>query len=95
MKQDSKQREKFERRITEELTRIFTETDSFYFSPTGDITNTLQRQCNRDTSPQHMSSSDSENINLKIIDDRFFWNKSMLQDIINLNVCIYFSVYRK
>ncbi|XP_034249540.1 phosphatidylinositide phosphatase SAC2 isoform X2 [Thrips palmi] len=83
VKQDSKQRERFERRITEELTRIFTETDSFYFSPTGDITNTLQRQCNRETSSSQMS--DTEETNLKMIDDRFFWNKSMLQDIINLN----------
>ena len=81
IKQDSRQ--KFERRITEELTRIFTETDSFYFSPHGDITNTLQRQCIGDTFQNHM---DVKQRTLESVDDRFFWNKHMLQDILNLEV---------
>ncbi|KOX67473.1 Phosphatidylinositide phosphatase SAC2 [Melipona quadrifasciata] len=40
-----KDKEKFEKRILEELNKIFTETDSFYFCQTGDITNSLQRLC--------------------------------------------------
>ncbi|KAE8740674.1 hypothetical protein FOCC_FOCC013822, partial [Frankliniella occidentalis] len=83
-RQDSKQREKFERRITEELVRIFTETDSFYFSFTGDITNSLQRQSSSSSNIKQ-SASDHGSINLNTIDDRFFWNKHMLQDILNLN----------
>ncbi|XP_046383561.1 phosphatidylinositide phosphatase SAC2 isoform X1 [Ischnura elegans] len=72
---DSKDRERFERRILEELHKIFTETDSFYFSLTGDLTNPLQRQYNMKT----------EGIPLwKRVDDRFFWNRNMLDDVIKL-----------
>ena len=77
-RRDSKDREKFERRILEELQRIFTETDSFYYCLDGDLTNTLQRQCEfKERSRDSM---------WRCVDDRFFWNKHMLQDIISLNV---------
>ncbi|XP_073970168.1 phosphatidylinositide phosphatase spermathreecae isoform X3 [Rhodnius prolixus] len=75
IRRDVKEREKFERRILEELMRVFTETDSFYFcaGPPGsreaDLTNCLQKQ--------HSERSDT--------DDRFFWNRFMLKDIIDLN----------
>lgn len=73
-----KDKEKFERRILDELHKIFTETDSFFFCQTRDITNSLQRLCEKEA---------DEKIPLwKVVDDRFFWNKFMLQDIINLNV---------
>ncbi|CAA9999838.1 unnamed protein product [Nesidiocoris tenuis] len=74
LKKDGKEREKFEKRILDELSRIFTDTDSFYFcvGPPGskqcDLTNCLQKQ-NPDAS----------------IDDRFFWNKFMLKDILEMN----------
>lgn len=58
---------KLEKRISEELHKIFDETDSFYYSPDSDITNTLQRkECGTH-------------------DERFFWNKHMLSDIMKLN----------
>ncbi|KAF6209113.1 hypothetical protein GE061_014856 [Apolygus lucorum] len=74
LKKDIKDKEKFEKRILDELSRIFTDTDSFYFcvGPPGskqcDLTNCLQKQ-----------SPDAS------IDDRFFWNKFMLKDIIEMN----------
>ncbi|CRL06388.1 CLUMA_CG019050, isoform A [Clunio marinus] len=58
---------KLEKRISEELHKIFDDTDSFYYCPDVDITNTLQRK----ESGSH--------------DDRFFWNKNMLSEIIKLN----------
>ncbi|XP_012136288.1 phosphatidylinositide phosphatase spermathreecae isoform X2 [Megachile rotundata] len=76
-----KDKERFERRILEELNKIFTETDSFYFCQTGDITNSLQRLCIAE------SQQNEEELNRPLwqrVDDRFFWNKHMLQDIINL-----------
>jgi hypothetical protein len=84
---DSKDREKFERRILEELQRIFTETDSFYYCLDSDLTNSLQRQCD-------LKENDKEFLNKsfwRTVDDRFFWNKHMLQDIISLNVSISYS----
>lgn len=85
-RRDSKDREKFERRILEELQRIFTETDSFYYCLDGDLTNSLQRQCD-------LKEKNKEFLNNKglwrTVDDRFFWNKFMLQDIISLNVSIF------
>lgn len=58
---------KLEKRISEELHKIFDDTDSFYYSLDSDITNTLQRKesgCR---------------------DERFFWNKWMLSEIMKLN----------
>ncbi|XP_035729090.1 phosphatidylinositide phosphatase SAC2-like isoform X2 [Vespa mandarinia] len=76
-----KDKEKFEKRILEELNKIFTETDSFFYCETGDITNSLQRLC--------VAEIEETKSNLykplwQRVDDRFFWNKHMLQDIINL-----------
>ncbi|XP_043274983.1 phosphatidylinositide phosphatase SAC2 isoform X2 [Venturia canescens] len=78
----AKDKEKLERRILEELTKIFTETDSFFFCQNGDITNSLQRQCAYKKS--RLNHGDQEEPIWKRIDDRFFWNKHMLQDIIDL-----------
>lgn len=58
---------KLEKRISEELHKIFDDTDSFYYSSDSDITNTLQR---KETGKP---------------DDRFFWNKHMLSEIMKLN----------
>ncbi|KAG1678103.1 Phosphatidylinositide phosphatase SAC2 [Nymphon striatum] len=76
-KNDSKDREKFERRITDELIKTFTDTDSFYYSVTGDLTNSIQRQYQ-----QKQKDTEGKYIPLwQRIDDRFFWNKEMLQDL--------------
>ncbi|XP_017849082.1 phosphatidylinositide phosphatase SAC2 isoform X1 [Drosophila busckii] len=62
-----------EGRITEELHKIFDDTDSFYFSFDCDITNNLQRHEIKATDPQPQP------------DERFFWNKHMIRDILELN----------
>jgi hypothetical protein len=36
--------ERFERRIVDEICKMFNDSESFYFSLTGDITNSVQRQ---------------------------------------------------
>ncbi|XP_011304045.1 phosphatidylinositide phosphatase SAC2 isoform X2 [Fopius arisanus] len=78
-----KDKEKFERRILEELNKVFGETDSFFFCQNGDITNCLQRQ--RENEEKSKGMGEKEKPLWKTVDDRFFWNKYMLQDLINLN----------
>ena len=48
----SKVAERFERRIIEEISKMFNGSDSFYFSLTGDITNSLQRQASYKVDPR-------------------------------------------
>ena len=60
--------------ILQELYKMFNETDSFYYSLTADLTNSLQRQQKQQIS--------NKNIPLwKRVDDRFFWNKVMLEPL--------------
>lgn len=60
---------RIEKRITEELHKIFDDSDSFYFCFESDITNNLQR---------HNGQNE--------LDERFFWNMHMIEDILKLNV---------
>ncbi|XP_069001260.1 phosphatidylinositide phosphatase SAC2 isoform X2 [Embiotoca jacksoni] len=74
---ENKEKERLERRLLDELYKVFMDSDSFYYSMTYDLTNSVQRQ------------GDSEKSSLplwKQVDDRFFWNKHMIQDLINLQV---------
>uniref|UniRef100_A0A1A8LAP1 Inositol polyphosphate-5-phosphatase F n=1 Tax=Nothobranchius pienaari TaxID=704102 RepID=A0A1A8LAP1_9TELE len=74
---ENKEKERLERRLLEELYKVFMDSDSFYYSITYDLTNSVQRQ----------GDSDKSGLPLwKQVDDRFFWNKHMIQDIINLQV---------
>lgn len=41
---ESKEKERLERRLLDELYKIFMDSDSFYYSLTYDLTNTVQRQ---------------------------------------------------
>ncbi|KAG8320968.1 Phosphatidylinositide phosphatase SAC2 [Homalodisca vitripennis] len=75
-----KDKEKYERRVVEELHRVFTDTDSFYFCVDGagqpaDLTNTLQRHCELTPATPRWRN----------VDKRFFWNKYMLKEILLLN----------
>lgn len=70
----NRERDKYERRLLDELLKMFNDTDSFYFSPTGDLTNTMQRQVEQ---PQHPADMP----HWKRLDDRFFWNREMLHDL--------------
>ncbi|GIY91570.1 phosphatidylinositide phosphatase SAC2 [Caerostris extrusa] len=58
---------------------MFTDTDSFYYSFTGDLTNSIQRQYYQSKDPEY-----KEKPLWKRIDDRFFWNKFMLSELISL-----------
>ena len=58
---------------------MFNDSSSFYVCPGGDLTNSVQRQRTRDT-----TSSDTPL--WAAADDRFFWNKFMLQDLISQKV---------
>ena len=59
---------------------MFNETNSFYFSWTGDLTHSVQRQQKQ---KQHFEKQDIRLIPLwKRVDDRFFWNKFMLKSLI-------------
>uniref|UniRef100_A0A7N4V5N4 Inositol polyphosphate-5-phosphatase F n=1 Tax=Sarcophilus harrisii TaxID=9305 RepID=A0A7N4V5N4_SARHA len=72
---ESKEKEKLERRLLEELLKMFMDSESFYYSLTYDLTNSVQRQ------------SVCENKNLPLwqnVDERFFWNKYMLKDLIEI-----------
>ncbi|XP_068183007.1 phosphatidylinositide phosphatase SAC2 isoform X2 [Antennarius striatus] len=74
---ENKEKERLERRLLDELYKIFMDSDSFYYSPTYDLTNSVQRQGELDTSSLPL---------WKQVDDRFFWNKHMIQDLIDLQV---------
>uniref|UniRef100_A0A8C4T3X1 Inositol polyphosphate-5-phosphatase F n=1 Tax=Erpetoichthys calabaricus TaxID=27687 RepID=A0A8C4T3X1_ERPCA len=72
---ENKEKERLERRLLEELLKIFMDSDSFYYSLTYDLTNTVQRQSERDGRDVPLWQK---------VDDRFFWNKHMLEDLLNL-----------
>ncbi|XP_061491816.1 phosphatidylinositide phosphatase SAC2 isoform X1 [Rhineura floridana] len=73
---ESKEKERLERRLLEELFKMFMDSDSFYYSLTYDLTNSAQRQ----------SAREKANLPLwRKVDDRFFWNKHMIEDLININ----------
>ncbi|XP_054238757.1 phosphatidylinositide phosphatase SAC2 [Indicator indicator] len=73
---ESKEKERLEKRLLEELFKMFMDSDSFYYSLTYDLTNSVQRQ----------SACEKTNLALwRKVDDRFFWNKHMIEDLISLN----------
>ncbi|XP_059497151.1 phosphatidylinositide phosphatase SAC2-like [Stegostoma tigrinum] len=67
--------EKLERHLLEELVKMFTNSDSFYYSLTYDMTNSAQRHY---TSLKDRASSPP----WTQVDDRFFWNKYMIRDLL-------------
>ncbi|XP_036295131.1 phosphatidylinositide phosphatase SAC2 isoform X5 [Pipistrellus kuhlii] len=69
---ESKEKEKLERRLLEELLKMFMDSESFYYSLTYDLTNSVQRQSAAGRDPRPLWQK---------VDDRFFWNKYMIQDL--------------
>lgn len=67
-KRVTKDQRKIEKQISDEIHKIFDDSDSFYYCTDADFTNNLQRKDEKE------------------YDDRFFWNKYMLKDILELNV---------
>ncbi|XP_017664669.1 PREDICTED: phosphatidylinositide phosphatase SAC2 isoform X1 [Lepidothrix coronata] len=73
---ESKEKERLEKRLLEELFKMFMDSDSFYYSLTYDLTNSVQRQ----------SMCEKTNLSLwRKVDDRFFWNKHMIEDLISID----------
>jgi hypothetical protein len=56
---------------------MFTHADSFYFSPTVDLTNSI---------PVLGESYNSPTFSWQSANSRFFWNKFLLKELINLSV---------
>lgn len=63
----------------QEISKMFSESSSFYYSVGGDLTNSVQRQRSRTT-------PDPSEPPWTSADDRFFWNKHMLHDLIGSRV---------
>lgn len=74
--QTSNQADESNKRLIEEMMKLFNSTNSFYFSPTLDLTNRFSRKAER-------KGSEHDAI-WKAADERFFWNKYMLKDFIEL-----------
>ncbi|KAF7490986.1 Phosphatidylinositide phosphatase SAC2 [Sarcoptes scabiei] len=83
-------REKLDRRLNEEAIKMFNLTSSFYYSLTGDLTNSVQRQQKLRKLLVKSNSNDKSDVDMRSIplwqrvDDRFFWNKHMLAPIIDI-----------
>ncbi|XP_072279932.1 phosphatidylinositide phosphatase SAC2 isoform X2 [Pyxicephalus adspersus] len=72
---ESKEKEKLERRLLDELFKMFMDSDSFYYSWTYDLTNCVQRQSTGEKSVLPLWQR---------VDERFFWNRHMLHDLIQI-----------
>lgn len=75
--QTSNQFDDSNKRLIEEMIKLFNNTDSFYFSPTLDLTNRFSREAS-------IKNSGFDAI-WRTADERFFWNKYMLKDFIELS----------
>lgn len=74
-------KDKFEKQIIEEFYKVFTDADSFYYSHTTDLTNSLQRLCVLEKEQR------VDPLCLwKTADDKFFWNKHMLDCLLKSQV---------
>lgn len=75
---------RFERKITDEIYKIFQDNDgSFYFSPTYDLTNSIERQ---EDQIQNETKLTQPHLLWSNADDTFFWNKTLLLDLIENKV---------
>lgn len=80
MRRDGRDRDRYERRVLDELSKMFNDSDSFYFSAEADLTSSLQRQS--------LPSYDRSLPLWRRADDNFFWNRHLLIDLINQEVGI-------
>ncbi|XP_021563841.1 phosphatidylinositide phosphatase SAC2 [Carlito syrichta] len=74
---ESKEKEKLERRLLEELLKMFVDSESFYYCLTYDLTNSVQRQSTGEKDGRPLWQK---------VDDRFFWNKYMIQDLTEIGI---------
>ncbi|XP_015785498.1 phosphatidylinositide phosphatase SAC2 [Tetranychus urticae] len=88
-------KEKGERRLINEVLKMFNNTDSFYYSPTGDLSNSLQMKhilaerkenktsSNSELSHDEKSTSDNVKYPWDVFDKRFIWNRHMMDSLIS------------
>lgn len=69
-----------DKRLAEEMIKLFNNTHSFYFSPTLDLTNRFSKKF----SPKQIRKKGNEPL-WETADKRFFWNMYMLKDLIELS----------
>lgn len=74
---DGREGDRGARRIWDEIEKMFTHADSFYFSPTVDLTNSI---------PVLGEQYNSPNVCWRSANSRFFWNKFLLKELIDLGV---------
>lgn len=71
---------RFEKKILIEVYKIFQENSgSFYFSYTYDLTNSVERQ-----QEQYEKMVKKLNLDWRLADEKYFWNKYLLNDVLNL-----------
>nr|XP_027213923.1 phosphatidylinositide phosphatase SAC2-like [Penaeus vannamei] len=75
VRRDGRDRDRYERRVLDELSKMFNDSDSFYFSSEADLTSSLQRQS--------LSSYDRSLPIWRRANDNFFWNRHLLIDLIS------------
>lgn len=73
--QSSNQVEDSDKRLVDEMTKLFNNTNSFYYSPTLDLTQRFSEK----------KLLHEEGALWKGADERFFWNRNMLKDLIELS----------
>ena len=74
---DGREGDRGARKIWDEMEKMFTHADSFYFSPSVDLTNSIPAQGEGYISPNHSWRS---------ANGRFFWNQFLLKELIDLEV---------
>ncbi|XP_066980218.1 phosphatidylinositide phosphatase SAC2 isoform X1 [Macrobrachium rosenbergii] len=77
-RRDGRDRERYERRVLDELNKMFNDSDSFYYSCEVDLTSSLQKQSDK--------SYDASLPLWRRAHDSFFWNKHMMSDLIDKEV---------
>lgn len=74
---DGREGDRGARKLWDELEKMFTHADSFYFSPTVDLTNSV---------PVLGEGYKATKISWKSANSRFFWNKFLLKELMDLKV---------
>ena len=81
---------KFEKKIFEEIVKIFQDNNgSFYFSYTYDLTNSIERK-QEQFEEIKLKQKEEDTILMKpkwkCVDEKFFWNKALLSELIDFDV---------
>lgn len=75
-KKELKERDKFVKRIVDEVLKMYNDSDSFYYCETYDLSNSVERQ--------HQDKYDRSVPMWKRTDPRFFWNSHLVTELVNM-----------